>query len=396
MKQNKMGLMHPDEAEQILRTYSFTPKTEIVPLEEAAGRVLSDNITCPHDSPPFSKAAMDGYALRGEDAGAEAFRVIATVAAGDAPSVVLGKNECAKIMTGAVLPEGSDKIIRVEYTRENGDVMIPTQPEPARNIIERGSNHKRGETAMGPKRLTVRDVGVLASYGVDRVPVAEPPSVAVIPTGTELQVPGRLLKPGQIYNSNSYQLEAQAGEAGCFCRRFDIVGDDPGSLEKTIGRAIDEYDVVLLSGGVSMGDYDYVPEMIGKNGAEIIFHGLAVKPGKPTLFAVKGDTFIFGMPGNPVSTFVIFEVFVKPFLFRMMGIEEPPVLLRGVLAETIRRKTAERVEFLPVRIEEGKIYRLPYHGSSNLDTLAEANALLRIEQEEYECKEGTEIDVRLI
>ena len=384
-------LTHPDEAEKLLRSFAFTPKKDTVPLAEAAGRVLAEEITCPYDSPPFSKAAMDGYALRPDD-DASGYRCVGTVAAGDTPSITLEEGECAKIMTGAPLPGGAGRVIRVEYTREENGVMIPTQRDPSRNIILKGSNRRKGETAMGPKRLSARDVGVLASYGIARVPVAVPPRVAVIPTGTELQVPGHPLIPGQIYNSNSYQLEVQTAETGCPCTRYGIVSDDPGFLENTILTAMAESEVLILSGGVSMGDYDFIPDMIRKTGAEIFFHGLAIKPGKPTLFGKRGNTFIFGMPGNPVSTFVIFEVLVKPFLFRMMGIEQPPVLSRGTTAETIRRKTADRVEFLPVRIEGGIVTPLPYHGSSNLDTLAEANALLRLEQGEYEYPKGTETD----
>ncbi len=379
----------------VLGSFRFEPETETVRIEKAQGRVLAKPVICPQDSPPFTKAAMDGYAVRSVD-DTDSYRIIETVAAGDAGGITVGQNECVKIMTGAVLPEGADKVIRVEYTREEGGKMILTRDEPFDNIILKGSNHKKGETAMKPKLLTVRDIGVLASYGLEKVPVAIRPRVTVIPTGTELQVPGKSLEPGQIYNSNSFQLEAQIRETGCAAQRIDIIGDDPGLLEEQIKRAIDSSDLVLLSGGVSMGDYDFVPEVLHTLGAEILFHGLAVKPGKPTLFAVKGNTYIFGMPGNPVSTFVIFDVFVKPFLFSMMGIMYTPPCARGTLAETITRKRAERVEFLPVRIESGIVRRLPYHGSSNLDTLAEANALLRIERNVYECPEGMETDVRLI
>jgi len=395
MIRDSKQLTHPDKAMAVLGSLRFEPEAEEVRIEKAQGRVLAEAVICPQDSPPFTKAAMDGYAVRsGDDTGT--YRIIETVAAGDSGGVAVGPNECVKIMTGAVLPEGADKVIRVEYTREKDGMMSLTREEPFDNIIPKGSNHKMGETAMKPKLLTVRDIGVLASYGLDKVPVALRPKVTIIPTGTELQLPGKPLQPGQIYNSNSFQLEAQTRETGCSAQRIDIIGDDPDLLEEHIRKAVDASDVVLLSGGVSMGDYDFVPQVLHTLGAEILFHGLAVKPGKPTLFAVKGNTYIFGMPGNPVSTFVIFDVFVKPFLFNMMGIIYTPPCARGTLAETIKRKSAERVEFLPVRIESGIVRRLPYHGSSNLDALAEANALLRIEQNVYECPEGMETDVRLI
>ncbi|MBN2050745.1 MAG: molybdopterin molybdotransferase MoeA [Spirochaetales bacterium] len=385
----------PDKAEEILRAYTFEPKSELIDLREAHGRVLFQPAVCPRDSPPFSKSAMDGYAVRSADSG-KSFSIMGTLAAGDAPKFAPERGECVKIMTGAPMPQGTDKVVRVEYTREEAGRMILLQPEPADNVILQGSNHRQGEVFMRPKRLTPRDIGILASYGFDRVSVALPPKVAIIPTGTELQVPGRSLQPGQIYNSNGFQLGAQTAETGCPCRIFDIVNDESAALEKTLRLAMEQSDVVLLSGGVSMGDYDYVPDGIRKIGADIILHGLAVKPGKPTLFAVKDSTYIFGMPGNPVSTFVIFEVFVKPFLFRMMGIEYRPTVVRGTLTETLRRRFADRVEFRPVTITEDKIHILPYHGSANLDALGEANALLRIEQGEHECPKGEERDVRLL
>ena len=180
----------------------------------------------------------------------------------------------------------------------------------------------------------------------------------------------------------------------CPCLFATTVEDAPGVLSAAIQEALASCDVVLLTGGVSEGDFDYVPGCLEELGAEILFHRVAVKPGKPMLFARRGDRFVFGLPGNPVSTFVIFEVFVKPFLYRRMGIDWNPPVFRGMLAEAVHRRGVERTELLPVRVHQGKVTPVAFHGSSHLNALGEANGLIRVEKGISEIPRGTEIDVR--
>jgi molybdopterin molybdotransferase len=299
-------------------------------------------------------------------------------------------------MTGAMMPEGADKIVRVEFTRETEGWMTVTEPEPYANIIERGENLRSGEALLDPKVLRAQDIGVLASQGYAAVPVSAAPLVGVITTGSELRPPGEQLASGQIYDSNGVQLCAQAQAMRIRLRNYGVVPDDPKRLAAAVDRALRECDVLLLSGGVSLGDLDFVPGVLKDLGAQIVFHKLAVKPGKPTLFARREDSFVFGLPGNPVSTFIIFEVFVKAFLCRWMGITSRPLMVGGTLAETIKRRDAKRLEYRPVRLEGRRVVALSYHGSSHLSALREAEGLIRIEIGTDRIEEGSELDVRLL
>jgi molybdopterin molybdotransferase len=388
-------MLDPDRALALLEAVPPRGLTESVPVPEALGRVLAEEVRAAEDSPPFTKAAMDGYAVPGGESG-DRYRLVETIAAGDVPARALVAGECAKIMTGAMLPSGAERVIRVEYTEAEGDVVRVLTPEPSRNVIERGENLEAGQRVLTPRLLRPQDIGILASLGVASVRVAVPPRVGIITTGSELADPGTPLRPGAIYNSNGWQLCAQVTRCGCPNRYLGVVPDEPDVLAELLSQALEECDVVLLSGGVSMGDLDFVPGIVRRVGAVIDFHKLAVKPGKPTLFARRGDRCLFGLPGNPVSTFVIFEVFVKSLLFRLMGLAHRPPVVRARLAADLRRRDTERVEFRPVRLEGGAADPVAYHGSSHLSVLGEADGLVRIERGQELLKKGTEIDVRLV
>ncbi len=407
-------MLHPDRALEIIRGIEPRRRSEEVPLAQAAGRVLAERVTSPIDSPPFAKAAMDGYAVRSSDR-STSFRLLGTLAAGKRPGRAVGPGECLKIMTGAMLPAGADRVIRLELTEEKGGIVRLLAPETARNVIARGENIRAGETVLEPRALAPQDIGALAAAGVSRVRVAVPPRIGVLSTGAELREPGEALGPGEIYNSNGPQLLAQAERLRCPARYFGIAPDEPGRLSREVRAALAECDLLLLSGGVSMGEFDYVPQVLRELGAQVLFHGLEVKPGKPTLLArldpaggeqaggAAGSSgaaadacWVFGLPGNPVTVFVIFEVFVRPLVYRLMGIEERPLVVRLRLAEPVRRRQADRVEYRPVRLAGGEIHPLPYHGSAHLNALCAANGLIRLEQGVLNLEAGEEIDARPI
>ena len=388
-------MLHPDSALKMILEEMRKPQTERVPIVEALGRVLAEQIVSTLDSPPFAKSAMDGYAVCREDS-SHSFQLLESIAAGKVPTQVVRPGQCSKIMTGAMMPEGAGKVIRVEYTEEKDGRVTQLQPDPYGNVIQRGENLKKGDPVLAPRVLQPQDIGVLASLGIEEVLVALRPLVGVINTGSELRNPGEKLKAGEIYNSNGAQLCAQIASAGARYRYYGIIEDEPPELRAAITKAFADCDMVLITGGVSMGDYDYVPEVLEENGVRIRFHKLAVKPGKPTLFGQKDDTFVFGLPGNPVSTFVIFEVFVKPLLFRLTGIDYVPPRSKGRLAKPIKRRSSERVEFRPVQLRGDEVHPIKYHGSAHLDALSQTNGLVRIEIGVELIDKGAEIDVRQI
>jgi molybdopterin molybdotransferase len=393
-------MLDADAALGQIEAVAAEPRVETVPVAAACGRVLVGPLLAAVDSPPFAKAAMDGYAVVAAETGAS-FRVVDTIAAGQVPRRAVGPGEASKIMTGAMLPDGAQKVIRVEFTEERDGWVTVRQPEPYPNIIRRGENLEAGQPLMGPRVLEPQDIGVLASQGVATVSVAVPPLVGILTTGSELRNPGEPLEAGQIYNSNGPQLCAQVGAMhGCY-RYYGVVPDDPQALGARLEEPMRDCDVVLLSGGVSMGELDFVPRVLEAKGARIVFHKLAVKPGKPTLFAVanearRGGVFIFGLPGNPVSTFVIFEVFVKALLYRLMGLSYRPRQVRATLGQAFRRRDNDRLEYRPVRLEGGRVKLLEYHGSSHLNALNGAEGLIRVERGVSQLEEGATIDVRLL
>lgn len=461
--------IHPDEALRLVLEAAPPPEPETVPLSEALGRALPRAVLSAIDHPPFDKSAMDGFACAragtgaaaagcaccgggsgasGTSAGAAApgaaFRVVELVAAGAAPTRALAPGECARIMTGAPLPSGADSVQRIEWTEPAGkdaagaDLVRFTRPESVSNVIRRGENLKAGGGLLGPRLLAPQDLGILASGGVAELEVARRPLVGVVSTGDELAAPGAPLGPASIYDSNGPQLAAQARAAGCEARFYGAFPDEPGALAAVLGRALAECDVVLVSGGVSMGDFDYVPRSLEALGVRRVFHNLAMRPGKPTYFGTLGAKAAFGLPGNPVSTFVNFEVLVRPHLERRMGLDSRPRLVRARLAAPLSRRGSDRVEFLPARLEraplgaagavrgpvgaaeaagvagaargpEGEAAREPareaacelarplgYHGSSMLNVLAEADALLRMEIGVDRIEEGGWVDARLL
>ncbi len=384
-----------DEALRIIERVPLGASRETVPLERALGRVLGREVRSPIDSPPFAKAAMDGFAVRSDDPG-DRFRVTEVVPAGGAPRRELARGECVRIMTGAMLPPGAGRVIRRELVEEKDGSIRATGPETGDNVIPRGANLRAGDTVLSPRVLSAQDVGILAASGFAEVEVAGVPRVGILSTGPEIRPPGEPLRPGQIYNSNAPQLAAQLQAMRCPSVFFGTIADEPGPLSSAIETALRACDLVLLTGGVSAGDFDYVPRCLGELGATVLFHGVAVKPGKPTLFASRDECYIFGLPGNPVSTFVIFEIFVKPFLYRRMGIPWAPRLFRARLGAAVRRKGTERTEFLPVRLESGRILPVVYHGSADLNALGDADGLIRIDKGISMLEEGAEVDVRPI
>lgn len=385
-----------EEAFRIVMDSARPVGTEQVSIDASLGRVLAEDVRSDMDMPPFNKAAMDGYACRRADLGDE-LTVVETLPAGHPPTKPVGEKQCAKIMTGAMVPEGADCVVMVEFTESPAEATIRFTGKDTRdNICIRGEDIKSGAVVL-PRGTLVRPehVAMLATVGCVRPSVSQRVKVGVISTGNEIIEPSERPRPSQIRNSNGYQLVAQAAWMGAAPSYCGIAADDRGSLDRTIKEALAGNDVVVLSGGVSMGEFDLVPEVLRDNGVELLFQRVATKPGKPTTFGVSEEALVFGLPGNPVSTFVLFEVLVKPLLYRIMGHKFAPPHAMMPLEETITRKKVGRTSWLPVALTESGAVRLAeYHGSAHASALCVADGLITIPVGVSELKKGTVVHVR--
>ena len=368
--------------------------SEEMDLADAAGRVLAADIVSDIDMPPFDKSAMDGFACRSADLD-RPLRIVETVAAGMMPEKKIGEGECARIMTGAAVPRGADTVVMVEDTGEEDGIVRVTRRSGRSNICLLGEDLREGDTVL-KKGSLIRspEIAVLAATGGAKAPVAVRPVLGIAVTGDELAEPGQPLNAGMIRNSNGPQLMAQASETGLPAKYLGIVADDPGAVPELIERMSGEIDVYIFSGGVSMGDYDFVPEGLEEAGFELLVHGAAIKPGRPLLFGRREDAWVFGLPGNPVSVFVLFELIVKPFCFRLMGHDYRPLEVTARLDNDFTRKGAVRTAHVPVRLmPDGLARLLEYHGSAHIHAYMRADGILRIPAGVESLKKGDEVRI---
>jgi molybdopterin molybdotransferase len=322
---------------------------EDVELAAAAGRVLAEDARALVDLPPFPSSAMDGFAVRSEDTPGR-LPVVARIAAGVPAPRELEGGEAMAIATGGVVPVGADSVVPVEYVVESDNIVeISDRVVQGDNVRLRGGDVAAGDVVvLRGARLGAAQIGGLAAAGLDRVVAARRPRVAVLATGTELRRPGEPLGPGEVYEANGVLLATALASAGAAVDLLPAVADDESSHRAALERGL-AADVLVTSGGVSVGPHDLVRRILSELGVEEIFWGVAVKPGKPLAFGVGGSTLVFGLPGNPVSSLVGAEVFVRPALLALQGAAVPgPVFFEGRLAAGIRRNV-HRDEFLRAR-----------------------------------------------
>jgi molybdopterin molybdotransferase len=364
---------------------------EDVAVADAAGRVAAAAATAAVDLPPFDSSAMDGYAVRAGDTPGT-LDVVGESAAGSPATRELRAGEAIRISTGAVVPAGADAVVPVERTNgANGAVRVESVV-PGENVRPRGGDARAGEPVVAAgTRLGPVQVGALAGAGVTSVRCGRRPRVALLATGTELRRPGEPLAPGEIYESNTVMLAAQVRSANGEPAPLGTVADDEASTRSALGRGL-EADVLLTSGGVSVGEHDLVRALLGSLGAEEVFWRVAVKPGKPVAFAVRGETLVFGLPGNPVSSLVGFELFVRPALLALQGLAgAAPAYLPGRLGSALRRNDA-RDELVRARVEPGGVLS-PVSGQEShmIARAAAANALVLVPRGEGELAAGAEV-----
>ncbi len=386
-----------DLALQIVLDLANPTGTEIIPLENACDRILAANVNAPFPMPPFSKSAMDGYACRKEDT-KKGMKMLEVIAAGEVPEYEITPGTCSKIMTGALLPQGADCVLMVENASErNGLIYGPTPSKD--NIIHRGEDLKEGEPVLtAGTLLRPQHLSLLASCGTTQVTVSKKITVGILSTGDELVEPGHPLTAGKVYNSNSWQLMAMVQQMGAVPTYYGIAKDCLIQTQDLLIEALADNQVVLLTGGVSEGDFDWIPVVMLDLGFTILFDRVRIQPGKPTTFAVSRtkEQYIFGLPGNPVSSFVQCLLLVFPFLAALQGATWEPVTTYFPLKGDYKRRQSARMAHIPVRINpDGTCSPVPYNGSAHQAALSTAHGLGRIPVGKYTLKEGDPIEVLL-
>lgn len=398
----RSNFIHPDFALEKILSQAPLMKPEKVKVSQAVGRILSEPIFSPIDLPPFDKSAMDGFAcVDGEES--KTLEVIETIPAGHRPRKKIVPGTCSKIMTGGMIPEGAGRVVSRECVDElktgtNSKTLIKIIiHEHWKNVCYQGEDLKAGKKILDAgTKIRQQEIALLSAIGCSTVSVSSLPRVGIISTGSELIKPGKKISPSQIYDSNGPQLANQVSSTPAHCIQYGVVRDDPEEIRRLFSKAFSECDLIIVSGGVSMGDYDFVPSVLKKVGADIVLEHIAIKPGRPAIFARKGHVGTFGLPGNPVSTFILFEIFVRPLICAMMGQTFSPRLIRAELKRTIKRNKTDRVEFFPVMYDGQFAHPVTYNGPGHIDALCQTNSLLRIEQGCSEISEGTLVQIREI
>jgi len=360
-------------------------------------KVLAEDVISDMDMPPFNKSAVDGYACRKEDINTE-MEVLETIQAGALPQMEIQPNTCSKIMTGAMIPANADCVIMVEHTilLENNKIKF-NAANTAHNICFLGEDTRKGDVVLKKGTIILpQHIAVMASVGCTKPLVFQPPVIGIISTGNELVEPFEKPEPTKIRNSNAYQLMAQAKNIGV---PINYIGIAPDTLEGTqnfINLAFEQSSIILLTGGVSMGDFDFVPMVLKDLGFEIHFHNIAIQPGKPTLFASKNGKYCFGLPGNPVSSFIQFELLVKPLIYKLQGCVFQPIELEITLNQTYSRKKSDRLALVPVNISADKQLKITeFHGSAHINAMIHTSGLMSIPIGITTINAGEKVHVRL-
>ncbi len=381
---------------------------EKVDILSAVGRVLAKDIKSFLNMPPFDNSAMDGYAVISKDTqGASSdrprvLRVLEDLPAGAIPKFRITPGTTSQIMTGALMPKGADAVLMVEYTRGSGDkVDILKEARPRENVRFAGEDFKKGKvvlrkgTLLGPPHLSA-----LATQGIKEIPVCRRPKIAILTTGSELIDIKQPLKPGKIRESNSYSLFAQVLSLNAQPILLGIAGDSEQDLKRYITRGLKKADMILTSGGVSVGKYDLVKDVLKDLGMKLHFWQVAVKPGRPLMFGTINSLPVFGLPGNPVSSMVSFENFVRPALLKLMGRQDLfRPLVKAVSTHQLRKKAGRR-EYLRglIKVQQGKFYvsSAGDQGSANLQAILSANCFIILPEEVTVVEPGQEVSVELI
>jgi len=377
----KLLISREEAIKRIMSSVKPVERTETVPIEESSGRVLAEDIIAKEDVPPFDRAAMDGYAVKAEDTyGASqqnprTLKLAAVLHAGESFSITVNKGECVRIATGCPVPLGTDAVVMVEFTDETeGNVSVFDAVHPGANISPRGEDMKKGEAVLKKGEIiTPAKVGVMAALGQRTVSVYEKPCIVVVPTGSEICEPGAKIGKGQIYDVNTYTLASILSANGAQVTRSPVVPDSFESLKSAVISFLN-HDLIVFSGGSSVGERDLLVKVLEKTG-EVVFHGVQIKPGKPTLFGIVEGKPVFGMPGYPTSCLSNAYVFLVPVI-RVLA-KLPPMNPKTVKAKMGKQfvSGSGREQFLPVKLKNGKAYPT-FKKSGDITSLAKADGYI--------------------
>ncbi|MEN1759714.1 gephyrin-like molybdotransferase Glp [Anoxynatronum sibiricum] len=382
-------------------------ETEVIALSESLHRIVAVPITSPHDVPAFHRSTVDGYAVKSQDTfgASESIPAILTcigeITMGTQAQLKIADGQCAYVPTGGMLPEGSDAVVMVEYVEQLDETtwLIQQAVSPGANVLRRGEDLSLGEVLFQPgHRLRPQDIGLLAGMGFNKVPVYNPLKAAVISTGDELIAPGDPLEPGKIIDMNTYSLAAALREDGLEVTNTEVVKDDLKQLQHTIARLMKAADVILISGGSSMGVHDITKDAIdgmGKPG--VVVHGMAVKPGKPTLVGMVEDTLMIGLPGQPVSALVVYHLLMKPLLKYLWGQQGITPGVTGELTVNIPSAPG-REHYVMVRVteENGRRFVSPQHGKSGmLSMMGYSHGMIKLDVNQEGLQKGDRVEVLL-
>ena len=392
-----MAMIPFDDAFEIVSSHTLDVGMEPLSIQRCTGRILAQDVVADIDFPPFDKSAMDGYACRATDL-FQSLEVLETIPAGTPPSKVVGAGQCSKIMTGAKVPEGADCVFMVEQAEElDGDRVRYTGKKVPGNICRQGEDVKTGDVILkAGTKIEPAHIAVLAGVGCVVPVVAKHPTVGILVTGSELVDPTRKPSDAQIRETNGYQLRAQLDTVGIGCSYYGVIEDDESKIETVLLQAMAENDVVLICGGSSVGDFDFVPVLLQRHCDQMLIEKINIKPGKPLMFATHSGGVCFGMPGNPVSTYVLMELLVKPYLLNSMGASVEPRIVQMKLNKDLKIRCARRQTFVPVQLVGGGVERIEFHGSAHIHAMCNADGLIALPEGENFYEAGSLIDVRLL
>ncbi len=380
----------------IINTLPSDFKTEVVDLKDAFNRILQEDILADSDMPPFHKSAMDGYACHFEDINNN-LELLEIIPAGKIATKEVGKNQCSKIMTGAAVPAGCDCVFKVEDSELiNEQIIRCTNPNTAKNICYRGEDFKTGELLI--KKGTIintSQIAVMAGVGKVKLLVSKLPKIALIATGSELVEPDQKPENGKIRNSNASQIISQLKKMNINVNYLGLAKDDYNKLSEQFIKTFENHDFLIFTGGASVGDFDFIPEILKDQDFKILWDRTGIKPGNPMTFSFKKNKYCFGLSGNPVSSLIQFETIARPTIYRLMGANYNPMRIKAIIDFDLYIKKADRLNLKPVLINSnGHVEEIPFNGSAHINALVYANALLEVQVGQNQINKGELVYVR--